>query len=53
MLFNPNNEEKEGIIAFRSKYVKHMVIYLEKGSDIVDFYLKGYFILNPSQELTS
>jgi hypothetical protein len=40
MLFNPNNEEKEAIIAFCSKYVKHMLIYFEKGSDIVDSYLK-------------
>jgi hypothetical protein len=35
MLFIPNNEEKEAIIAFCSKYVKHMVIYLENGSYIV------------------
>jgi hypothetical protein len=51
MLFNQNNEEKEAIITFRSKYVKHMVIYLEKCSDVVDSYLKGYFILNRSQRI--
>jgi hypothetical protein len=49
MLFNPNNEEKEPIIAFRNIYVKHMVLYLEKCSEIIDSYLKGYFILNRSQ----
>jgi hypothetical protein len=51
MLFNQNNEEKEAIIAFRSKYVKHMAIYLEKGCEIVDSYLKGYIILNRSQRV--
>jgi hypothetical protein len=51
MLFNPNNEEKEAIIAFHNKYFKHMVVYLEKGSDIVDPYLKENFILNQSQKV--
>jgi hypothetical protein len=51
MLFNPNNEEKEAFIAFRSKYVKHMVVYIEKDSEIIDSYLKGYFILNRSQRV--
>jgi hypothetical protein len=51
MLFNPNNEEKEAIIVFCNKYVKDMVIYLEKCSDVVDSYLKGYYILNRSQKI--
>jgi hypothetical protein len=50
-LFNSNNEEKEAIIAFHNKYVKHVVVYLEKNSDIIDSYLKGYFILNRSQRV--
>jgi hypothetical protein len=43
-VINPNNEEKEVIIIFRSKS-------LEKGSEIIDCYLKGYFILNRSQRV--
>jgi hypothetical protein len=51
MIFNPDNEEKEALIAFRNKYVKQMIIYLENCSEIVDSYLKGYFILHRSQRI--
>jgi hypothetical protein len=36
MLFNPNNEEEEAIIAFRSKYVQLIFVRLEKGDEIVE-----------------
>jgi hypothetical protein len=39
-LLNQSNKEKQVIIAFRNKYVKHMVVYLEKCSDIVYSYLR-------------
>jgi ribosomal protein S8 len=51
MLFNSTDEEKEAFKFFHSKYIKHMVVYLKKRSYIVEFYFKGYFILNRSQRI--